>query len=60
MILQFAGQTVNNFDSLVEILRHYNPGDNVDATVYRDGEVRTVPPDADRLGLTQARFDWPG
>jgi hypothetical protein len=41
VILQFAGQTVNNFDSLVEILRHYNPGDNVDATVYRDGEVRT-------------------
>jgi S1-C subfamily serine protease len=41
VILQFAGQTVNNFDSLVEILRHYNPGDTVDATVYREGEVRT-------------------
>ncbi len=41
VILQFAGQTINNFDSLVEILRRYNPGDTVDTTVYHDNEVRT-------------------
>jgi hypothetical protein len=41
-ILRFAGQTVANFDSLIEILHHYNPGDTVEATISRNEEVKTV------------------
>jgi S1-C subfamily serine protease len=40
--LRFAGQTVANFDSLIEILHHYNPGDTVEATISRNEEVKTV------------------
>jgi PDZ domain len=36
VILKFAGQTVVNFDSLIEILHHYNPGDIVEATILRN------------------------
>jgi hypothetical protein len=36
VILRFAGQTVVNFDSLIEILHHYNPGDVVEATILRN------------------------
>jgi hypothetical protein len=36
VILRFAGQTVINFDSLIAILHHYNPGDTVEAIIYRN------------------------
>ncbi|HET6325268.1 MAG TPA: PDZ domain-containing protein, partial [Planctomycetaceae bacterium] len=42
VILRFAGQTVVNFDSLIEILHHYNPGDIVEATISRNEELKTV------------------
>jgi PDZ domain len=42
VILRFAGQSVTNFDSLIEILHHYNPGDTVEATISRNEEVITV------------------
>jgi hypothetical protein len=42
VILRFAGQSVVNFDSLIEILHHYNPGDTVEATYARDNEFKTV------------------
>jgi PDZ domain-containing protein len=42
VILRFAGQTVINFDSLIEILHHYNPGDTVEATVSRNDVPMTV------------------
>jgi S1-C subfamily serine protease len=41
VILRFAGQTVVNFDSLIEILRHYNPGDTVDADILRNEQPMT-------------------
>jgi PDZ domain len=41
IILRFAGQTVVNFDSLIDILHHYNPGDTVEAVVERNEELRT-------------------
>jgi hypothetical protein len=42
VILRFAGQTVVNFDSLIEILHHYNPGDIVEATISRNEVPMTV------------------
>jgi hypothetical protein len=42
VILRFAGQTVVNFDSLIEILHHYNPGDTVEATISRNEDLKTV------------------
>jgi hypothetical protein len=41
VILRFAGQTVINFDSLIEILRHYNPGDSVEAEILRNEQPMT-------------------
>jgi hypothetical protein len=36
VILRFAGQSVADFNALIEILRHYNPGDTVEATILRN------------------------
>ncbi len=36
LIQRFAGRSVSNFDSLIEILHHYNPGDIVEAQVLRN------------------------
>jgi hypothetical protein len=41
VILRFAGQTVVDFDSLVKILRHYNPGDIVEAQISRNDRPMT-------------------
>jgi PDZ domain len=41
VILRFAGQSVVNFDSLIEILHHYNPGDKVEALVLRNERPMT-------------------
>jgi hypothetical protein len=41
VILRFAGQPVVTFDSLLEILHHYNPGDTVEALVNRDEVSKT-------------------
>jgi len=36
VILSFAGQPVVDFDSLIKILHHYNPGDTVEAIISRN------------------------
>jgi hypothetical protein len=41
VILRFAGQPVVTFESLLEILHHYNPGDTVEALVNRDEVAKT-------------------
>jgi hypothetical protein len=41
VILRFADQPVVNFDSLIDILHHYNPGDKVEAIIYRDEKQQT-------------------
>jgi S1-C subfamily serine protease len=42
VILRFAGQTVADFNSLVEILHRYNPGDTVEALILRNDVQHTV------------------
>ncbi len=42
VILRFAGQTIENFNSLIEILHRHNPGDRVEATISRNDVPMTV------------------
>jgi len=42
-ILRFADHPVENFESLVEILRTHKPGETIEATILRDDTVLRVP-----------------
>jgi hypothetical protein len=41
IIVSFAGQTVVDFDSLLKVLHHYNPGDTVEVRISRNDRPMT-------------------
>jgi S1-C subfamily serine protease len=42
-IVQFGGHPIENFDSLVELLRNYKPGEVIETTIVRDEGQLKVP-----------------
>lgn len=43
VILQIEDTKVNQVDGLIRTIRKFNPGDEIEVTYYRDGQVSTVP-----------------